>query len=157
MNSHNVNDISFANLGLQSQITNLEPSLRPSDISTDPASELIWDNTFTTLLGRYASVSANYNYDVSGSPLPQFTPSVRNFRYNEYEFFVQDSWKARTDLTLSYGLRWNYHSVPYEVNGFQSVPTVSESQLFSARLSAAANGVNGFDAAPFVGYHSAVR
>ena len=152
VNSHNVNDISFANLGLQSQITNLEPSLRPSDISTDPASELIWDNTFTTLLGRYASVSANYNYDVSGSPLPQFTPSVRNFRYNEYEFFVQDSWKARTDLTLSYGLRWNYHSVPYEVNGFQSVPTVSESQLFSARLSAAANGVNGFDAAPFVGY-----
>jgi hypothetical protein len=152
VNFHNVNDISFANLGLQSQITSLEPSLRPSDISTDPASELIWDNTFTTLLGRYASVSANYNYDVSGNPLPQFTPSVRNFHYNEYEFFVQDSWKARTDLTISYGLRWNYHSVPYEVNGFQSVPTVSESQLFGARTAAAADGVSGFNAAPFVGY-----
>ncbi len=152
VNFHNVNDISFANLGLQSQITSLEPSLRPTDISTDPASELIWDNTFTTLLGRYASVSANYNYDVSGNPLPQFTPSVRNFHYNEYEFFVQDSWKARTDLTISYGLRWNYHSVPYEVNGFQSVPTVSESQLFGARTAAAADGVSGFNAAPFVGY-----
>ncbi|HEY4762070.1 MAG TPA: carboxypeptidase regulatory-like domain-containing protein [Candidatus Sulfotelmatobacter sp.] len=152
VNFYNVNDISFADIGLQSQITSLEPSLRPSDISTDPTSELIWDNTFTTLLGRYASVSGTYNYDVSGNPLPQFTPSVRNFRYSEYELFVQDAWKVRTDLTVSYGLRWNYHSVPYEVNGFQSVPTLSEPQLFNARQVAAAGGVNGFNASPFVSY-----
>lgn len=148
----NTNDISFAELGLQSQITSLAPSLRPSDISADPTSELIWDRTFTTLLGRYASVTGNYNYDVSGTAVPQFTPSVRNFRYDEYEFFVQDSWKVRTDLTVTYGLRWNYHSVPYELNGFQSVPTVTEPELFNTRQAAAAQGLNGFTAAPFVGY-----
>jgi hypothetical protein len=149
---YNVNDISFANLGLQSQITSLDTSLRPSDIFPDPSSWSTWDNTFTTLLGRYASVTANYNYGVSGSALPQFTPSTRNFSYNEYEFFAQDSWKIRNDLTVTYGLRWNYHSVPYEVNGFQSVPTVSEAQLFNARQMAAVDGVNGFSAAPFVSY-----
>lgn len=152
VNFYNVNDVSFANIGLQSQITSLNSSLRPGDIATDPSSDLTWDNTFTTLLGRYASVSANYNYDVSGNPLPQFTPSVRNFRYNEYEFFVQDSWKIRSDLTMTYGLRWNYHSVPYEAHGFESVPTLTEAQLFSVRQSAAAGGVNGFTAAPFVSY-----
>ncbi len=149
---YNTNDISFADLGLQSQITSLSPSLRPRDISADPTSVLIWDRTFTTLLGRYASVTGNYNYDVSGSALPQFTPSVRNFRYNEYEFFVQDSWKVRTDLTITYGLRWSYHSVPYELHGFQAVPTLTEPQLFNARQSAAAQGINGFNAAPFVSY-----
>lgn len=152
VHSSNVNDIDFQDIGLTSLITSLNGSLRPSDIASSPVAESLWDNAFTTILGRYASTTAQYNYDVAGSPLPQFTASIRDFHYNEYEFFAQDTWKIRPDLTLTYGLRWNYHSVPFESNGFESVPTLFEPQLFAARQAAALAGVNGDSAAPFVSY-----
>jgi len=152
VHSSNTNDITFQNIGLQSQISSLSPSLRPSDISSDPGLQGLWDQTYTTLLGRYASNTAEYNSDVAGNPLPQFSPALRNFHYNEYEFFVQDSWKVRSDLNVTYGLRWNYHSVPFEENGFESVPDVFVNQLFDARQQGAAGGINGFTAAPFVSY-----
>jgi Carboxypeptidase regulatory-like domain/TonB dependent receptor len=152
VHSTNVNDVNFPEIGLQSQITSLAPNLRPADITTNAGLETEWDNAFTTLLGRYASTSSRYNYNVGGAPVPQFTPAIRDFHYNEYEFFAQDSWKMRPDLTVTYGLRWNYHSVPFETNGFESVANVFEKQLFDARQQAAQNGINGFTAAPFVTY-----
>jgi hypothetical protein len=152
VHSSNTNDITFQNLGLQSQITSLDSSLRPSDISANGSLQNLWDQAFTTLLGRYASNTAEYNFDVGGNPVPQFSPAVRDFHYNEYEFFAQDSWKVRSDLTVTYGLRWNYHSVPFEANGFESVPDVFVNQLFDTRQQAAASGINGFTASPFVNY-----
>jgi hypothetical protein len=152
----NTNDISFPTIGLNSQITNLDSSLRPADILVDPnnptAVESSWDHSFTVLLGRFSGNTGQYNYDKAGNPFPQNSPALRTFHYNEYEFFVQDSWKIRSDLTMTYGMRWNYHSVPFEANGFQAVPTVFEQQLFAARQKAAASGTNGFTAAPFVSY-----
>jgi hypothetical protein len=152
VHSTNTNDVTFQGIGLQSQITSLDSSLRPADIANDPGLQNLWDQAYTTLLGRYASTAANYNYDVNGSPLSLYTPALRNFDYSEYEFFAQDSWKVRSDLTVTYGLRWNYHSVPYEVNGFESVADTFEQQLFGARQQAAASGINGFTASPFVSY-----
>jgi hypothetical protein len=152
VHSSNTNDVSFPEIGLQSEITSLNSSLRPPDISTSPGLEQLWDQAYTTLLGRYGSITSNYNYNVSGNPYTQYSPSVRDFHYNEYEFFLQDNWKVRSDLTFSYGLRWNHHGIPFEANGFESVANVFEQQLFEARQQAAANGVNGFTASPFVSY-----
>jgi Carboxypeptidase regulatory-like domain len=146
------NDVNFPSIGLQSELTSLSPGQRPSDISSDPGLQNLWDNAFTTILGRYASTTAQYNYQVAGTAYPQYSPSLRNFNYNEFEFFAQDSWKVRSDLTFSYGLRWNYHSVPYEAGGFESVANIFEPQLFNARQQAAASGINGFTAAPFLTY-----
>ena len=41
----------------------------------------------------------------------------RQFRQNEYGIFAQDSWKLRRSLTLNLGLRYQFNSVPYDVNG----------------------------------------
>jgi len=41
---------------------------------------------------------------------------------------------VRSDLTVTYGLRYLLHTVPYEINGFQSVPSVNENVYFAARL-----------------------
>ena len=160
--STQVNDINVYTIGLSPLISNLNASLRPSDICcglvngvpdpNDPSVINLWDTTFTTLLGTYAGARARFNYDVAGNPFAQFTPLVRDFHYNEYEFFAQDTWNIRSDLTVTYGLRWIYHSVPFEAGGFESVPTLFEQQLFDARSRAAAAGINGDGAAPFVSY-----
>jgi hypothetical protein len=40
-----------------------------------------------------------------------------DFRQREYAVFGQDEWKALPNLTLTYGLRWEYYAVPFEANG----------------------------------------
>jgi len=150
--SSNQSDINFVGIGLGGNLLTLDDSTRPADISGDPAAQAEWDNAFPLLLGSYSQTNSNINYDKSGTPLAPYTTTHRDFHYNEYEFYAQDSWRIRPDLTLTYGLRWQYHSVPFEANGFQSVPSVNIDQIFSARVAAAAAGVSGNDAAPLVSY-----
>jgi outer membrane receptor protein involved in Fe transport len=38
----------------------------------------------------------------------------KNFKQHEFDWYAQDSWKVRRNLTLSLGLRYQYNSVPYE-------------------------------------------
>ncbi|MCS6884084.1 MAG: TonB-dependent receptor [Acidobacteriota bacterium] len=42
--------------------------------------------------------------------------STIGLRFNEYNFFIQDNWKLRPRITFDYGLRYEYSSVPVEVN-----------------------------------------
>src|SRR4029077_20948857 len=98
------------------------------------AAQAEWDRAFPLLLGRYNSTNAFIAYDKSGNVLPSFSITKRNFHYNEYEFYGQDSWKLRSDLIVTSGLRWQYHSVPFEANGFQSVSSSNIDTLFAARI-----------------------
>jgi len=43
--------------------------------------------------------------------------SHRNFRTTSYDFFAQDSFKLRSNLTLNYGLRYELNTVLHEAHG----------------------------------------
>jgi hypothetical protein len=149
------NDFNFISIGLGGYNGSLDAPgepLRPSDLNSDPSAISNWDNAFPFLLGRFADVTSNFNYSKTGTPFPNGTGKNRDYNYNEFEFYAQDAWKARSDLTLTFGLRWDYHSVPYEVNGYQSVPSVGENAFLGIRLYDAMNGISGATAVPFQSY-----
>jgi hypothetical protein len=49
--------------------------------------------------------------------LPVGQPAFnRNNRYNDGSFYLQDSWKATSRLTLNLGVRWEYYGVQHNAN-----------------------------------------
>ncbi len=41
------------------------------------------------------------------------TDATAYVRWHDYEFYLQDSWKIRRNLTLDYGFRWSFFREPY--------------------------------------------
>ncbi len=152
------NSFVFPDIGLGPNFSALDATLRPTDIyqtSTDLSAVNEWDGTFTAVLGSLSSSNANYNFDLQGNPLALGAPAIRNFAANEMELYAQDTWRVSSGLTFSYGLRWVYHGVPYEQNGYESVGNLDEAQFFGPRVTAAAQGVNGNAAAPIMSFNLA--
>ncbi|MDQ3918715.1 MAG: TonB-dependent receptor [Acidobacteriota bacterium] len=102
-------------------------------------------NAATALIGRFTQYSARFTFNHSGQLLPSGTPTVRNFATESYDGYIQDSWKIRSNLTLSYGLRYSLSRPVYETNGFEVKPNIPLSDYFNARVAAAGLGQN-FDA-----------
>ena len=65
--------------------------------------------------------------------LPPGTAVSREIASDEYEVYVQDSWQLRSNLTLTVGVRYSLYSPPYEVNGYQVAPNVSQLCLIIER------------------------
>lgn len=149
------NDFNFATIGLGGNTDTLSDELRPGNIRMNDGETIAIDNfdsAFTFLLGRYAQIATNFNYDPNGTAFAPGTGKNRDFRYNEYEFYGQDNWKIRNDLTINLGLRWQYYQPPYEANGFQAANNVDLNQLFDVRLQNAAAGISGPTAEPLLTY-----
>jgi hypothetical protein len=92
------------------------------------------------VLGRVSQYTANIVYDAEGKPLPAGSASVRSFATQEYEFYGQDVWKLRPNLTLIYGMRWSTSTPVYETNGLQITPTTSLAEFFDRRVEGAKAG-----------------
>jgi hypothetical protein len=101
-------------------------------------------NAFGTLLGVVNNYGATYNYGRDGAAIAFGQPTVRAFATNEYEFYLQDTWKVRRDLTLTYGVRYANNSVPYEKNGLEVVTTTPLEDFLADRIYAQAHGIPGY-------------
>jgi hypothetical protein len=93
------------------------------------------------LLGLVNNTQVTYQFDRNGNPLAVGAPSVRGFRMDEYEGFVNDSWRATPELTLTLGLRYSNDQPPYEIHGLQVNPNIGLDQYFAQRLTLGSAGV----------------
>jgi len=94
----------------------------------------------SALLGIVSEVHSNWNYTIDGKVIPVGEPIRRDFRNNEYELYVQDSWRARRDLTITAGLRWSLMPPVHEANGVQISSNIPLGDWFNTRGALAEQG-----------------
>ncbi len=157
-------DYNQAAVGLGGQTLGLAASLRPANILSSSTVANNWDTAFAAGLGRVGQIDQEFNYDASGKALPLATGDQRRYRYYQSELYAGDTWKVTPSLTLSYGVNWQYFSVPYETKGLESVaeilPTSGSGtavpftfdQYFGARLTQSSSGSSGPFAVPIIQY-----
>ncbi|OYW08057.1 MAG: hypothetical protein B7X34_09505 [Acidobacteriia bacterium 12-62-4] len=98
---------------------------------------------FGTAYGLVNQYSATYQFERDGVALPFGAPAARGFNNREYEFYIQDTWRVRKDLTITAGLRYAYFGVPWESGGTQVATTVPMQQYWAERVGASQLGIPG--------------
>ncbi len=71
-------------------------------------------NTINDLLGRVGTISQGFvaDYSLTGYSAPG-TLFINDARYGEYDFYIQDTWKLRPNLTLDIGMRYEMKMTPF--------------------------------------------
>jgi Carboxypeptidase regulatory-like domain/TonB dependent receptor len=115
----------------------------PANISSGFYSDY-WPIAYADLMGIVPEVTNVYNYAITnattGTALPDGSFINRDFRTNEFEYFLQDTWHARPNLTITYGMRHTLLQTPYEIHGQQIAPTIDTDAWFKQRETAAVQG-----------------
>jgi carboxypeptidase family protein len=104
-----------------------------------------WEIAFASLIGTVPELINAYNYKVASPTtatlLADGTFINRDFRANEFEYYLQDTWQIRPNLTVTFGARHTLLQTPYEAKGQQVSPTVDTSNWFKERGYAASKGI----------------
>ena len=86
--------------------TGTAPGINSNDLTT-------LQNQINNLLGRVGNYSQAFIARPDGSGFePAGTRYTFITKYPEYDFYVQDTWKARQNLTFDLGLRWEFKLAP---------------------------------------------
>ena len=78
-----------------------------------------YNDALMDTVGTITEGDAVYNYTRTGSTLAVGAPLKRDYRWNEYEIYAQDTWNVTHNLTLTYGVRYAYLQAPTETSGTQ--------------------------------------
>ncbi len=119
----------------------------PSTLGLDPVDSGFTNSyliAYANLVGTIPSVTNVYNYSVSspttGTLQADGASIDRHFKANEYEYYIQDSWHAGPNLTITFGLRHTILQTPYETRGQQVAPTIDTHAWYTQREAAALQG-----------------
>lgn len=133
--------VQTANISLSS----LDPAATPFTSANFPG---ISTSALTAVGGLYATLTGHlgpgpvaapnsYSGTISVNPATQqFVPGASNLqagKQHQFGFYGSDSWRFRQNLTITYGLRWDYQGAPYDtlndsfslVNGLNDIWGVS--------------------------------
>ena len=94
----------------------------------------------TDVMGMITQGNAQYNYLVSGKAIGEGNAVNRNFASDEYEMYVQDTWKVSRTLTVTGGIRWSLMPPIHELNGQQVSPNIPLGDWFDTRGALAQQG-----------------
>jgi len=84
----------------------------PAVDSNQTLQDMVW-----SLFGTVGSVTQAQFFDKKGN---RSADDLRGFREKDFAAFAQDTFKILPNLTLNYGLRYQFNGVPYEVNDLLS-------------------------------------
>jgi hypothetical protein len=98
-----------------------------------PNNPTAFTQAYMMLTGSITQVNATFFANRQGQFLPVGSLEKRDFAENLFESYVQDSWKVRSNITLTLGLHYGYETPPWEVNGNQVSPTMDIGQYFKQR------------------------
>jgi hypothetical protein len=107
----------------------------------EPLSSTQYDRPLLALYGMISDVVANYNLDRNGQVMDQGAPVKRNYGLDWYEFYGQDTWRIKSNFTLTYGLRWSLFPPPWETNGLQTAPTFGLGSQFATNVANMKQGI----------------
>jgi hypothetical protein len=110
-----------------------------------------YDYPLIALVGMVDQVNAQYNFDRAGKPIADALSVSRHFAADTWEMYAQDSWKVKSNLTITYGLRYSLFSPPWETNGLQVVTNVDMTSWFNGRRAGMLKGIPS-SAAPLISF-----
>ena len=97
---------------------------------------------FNMLTGPISQVNATYFGNIStGAVLPQGSPEARSFAERSFEIYGQDSWRVRSNLTFTFGLRYGYETPVWETHGDEVAPSFNIMTWFKQRVTNMENGI----------------
>lgn len=74
-------------------------------------------NVFADVAGFLGSASATFNVTTPTSGFVAGATRSRIFKQRDLALYIQDQWRAKSNLSLNYGVRWDYQGVPTTPNG----------------------------------------
>ena len=80
------------------------------------------NNILATLGGFVGTTTQTFNVTTPTSGFVSGATNERDLRQNDWGFYAGDQWRFRKNLTLTYGLRWEYLSPFNEKNGLMLEP-----------------------------------
>lgn len=112
--------------------------IQPADLLA--ANRVAYGDAMMAVLGIVSQGNARFNFNVNGSIIPTGAPVRRDFRNEEYEMYISDSWRVKRNLTVTLGLRYSLMPPIYEANGQQLSSNIPIGDWFNARGGLAAQG-----------------